>query len=203
MRTCPQTKKRLSSALEKAREVLQAKKHRRKEDMLQQEASKTSNHPVVDDSLAPLIPETTCAESQDLNQPLAIRRVQRQNRQLPKRYRDIVPEPPTPFLPASSHVLSNCPSVDPSMLPAQPSPACISPVKRILNSARNIFGLFPGNYSAMCRIRGKTIKFCKMQNVLPYKEIVSILQFTISLYGNTFCISQNFMVLPRFLHMAE
>ena len=28
-----------------------------------------------------------------------------------------------------------------------------------------------GNYSAACRIRGKTIKICKMQNVLPYKEI--------------------------------
>ena len=28
-----------------------------------------------------------------------------------------------------------------------------------------------GNYSAACRIQGKTIKFCKMQNVLPYQEI--------------------------------
>jgi hypothetical protein len=166
MRTCPQTKKRLSSALEKAREVFQAKKRRKMEDTIQREASETSNHPVIDESpltkvllpshqqvrflLQPTgvsyavhqIPETTCAESQDLDQPLAERRVQRQNRQLPKRYRDIAPEPPTALLPASLQVVSDCPWVDPKVIPAQPSPVRISPVKRLLKSARNIFGLF-------------------------------------------------------------
>jgi hypothetical protein len=50
MRTCPQTKKRLSSALENAREVLQEKKRRKMEDMIQREALlvDTSNHPVID-----------------------------------------------------------------------------------------------------------------------------------------------------------
>jgi hypothetical protein len=28
-----------------------------------------------------------------------------------------------------------------------------------------------GDYSATCRIYGKTIKICRMQNVFPYKEI--------------------------------
>lgn len=51
MRTCPQTKKRLSSALEKAREVFQAKKRRKMEDIVRREASETSNHHVIDESL--------------------------------------------------------------------------------------------------------------------------------------------------------
>jgi hypothetical protein len=50
MRTCPQIKKRLSSALEKAREVFQAKKRRKMEDIIRREASETSNHHVVDES---------------------------------------------------------------------------------------------------------------------------------------------------------
>jgi hypothetical protein len=55
MRTCPQTKKRLSSALEKAREVLQAKKRRKMEDMIRREASESSNHPVIDESPSSLL----------------------------------------------------------------------------------------------------------------------------------------------------
>lgn len=166
IRTCPRTRKRLSSALEKAREVLQAKKRRKMEDRIQREASETSNHPAIDESPSLLpphqlvrfllqltgvsyavhqIPETTCAESQDLDQPLANRRVQRQNRQLPKRYRDIAPEPPTALLPFSQ---PDRPLVDPEVLSVQPSPVRISPVKKHLESVRNIFGLFRQYYAA-------------------------------------------------------
>ena len=41
-----------------------------------------------------------------------------------------------------------------------------------LNFRKQVTFFMKGNYSAACRIHGKTIKFCKMQNVLPYKEIV-------------------------------
>ena len=50
MRTCPQMKKRLSSALGKAREVLQVKKRRKMEDTIRGEASETSDHPAIDES---------------------------------------------------------------------------------------------------------------------------------------------------------
>ena len=145
MHTCPQMKKQLSSALGKAREVFQAKKCRKMEDVIQQEASEASNHPVVNESsltkvLLPIyqqvwlllqptgvsyavhqIPKTTSAESHDLNQPIAEQRMQRQNRQLPKCYRDIAPEPPTTLLLASSQVVSDCPLVNPEVFTAHPS----------------------------------------------------------------------------------
>jgi hypothetical protein len=75
------------------RDVLQAKKRRKMEDMIRGEAS-DSNHRLRR-SYRPTrrcqIPETTYGESQDLNRPIAERRVQRQNRQLPKLYRDTCP----------------------------------------------------------------------------------------------------------------
>lgn len=43
-RSCPKTKKRLSSALEKAKEVFQAKKRRKIEDVARREALETSGH---------------------------------------------------------------------------------------------------------------------------------------------------------------
>src|SRR5271156_6434388 len=58
MHTCPQTKKRLSSALGKAREVFQVKKRRKMEVMIRQEASETSNHPVVNDQQVRFSPST-------------------------------------------------------------------------------------------------------------------------------------------------
>ena len=160
MHTCLQMKKQLSSAMEKAREVLQVKKHCKMEDMIQWEASETSNHPVIDESslttgkvllpthqqvrflLQPTvisyeahqIPEMNCTEIQGLDQPLAEWRVQWQNCQLPKHYHDIAPKPPTSLLPASSQVASDCPWVDSEVFPAQPSPMHISPVKRRLKS---------------------------------------------------------------------
>jgi hypothetical protein len=41
----------------------------------------------------------TSMEHKDLNQSLAERRTRREHRLFPKRYRDIVPEPPAPLLP--------------------------------------------------------------------------------------------------------
>jgi hypothetical protein len=95
VRTCPLTKVAFFF-YEKAtflRDVLQAKKRRKMEDMIRGEAS-DSNHRLRR-SYRPTrrcqIPETTYGESQDLNRPIAERRVQRQNRQLPKLYRDTCP----------------------------------------------------------------------------------------------------------------
>ena len=42
-----------------------------------------------------------------------------------------------------------------------------------LDESIEILSQLEGNYFVACRIRGKTIKICKMQNVLPYMVIPS------------------------------
>jgi hypothetical protein len=84
-------------------------------------------------------------EHKDLNQSLAERRTRREHRLLPKRYRDIAPEPLAPLLPpglqdmpASTQAGATAPqSLSPSSSPA-PTPL----VRKILQSPRNMFGLF-------------------------------------------------------------
>ena len=85
----------------------------------------------------------------DPDQPLAEHRSRRENRQLPKRYQDILPEPLAVLPPASSQVTPECaqvvPAASPAVLPPSPphqSPAVLSQVKKILKSLHNIFGLF-------------------------------------------------------------
>ena len=51
MRSCPKTKKRLSSALQKAKEVFQAKKRRKTEDAARREATETSGPLVAEPPL--------------------------------------------------------------------------------------------------------------------------------------------------------
>ena len=80
----------------------------------------------------------------DLDQSVAEQRTCHLNRQLPKRYRDIEPEPPASLPPPSSQ--SECPEVDLgiSRSPAQQSSMQVhaSPTRRILKSVPNAFGLY-------------------------------------------------------------
>ena len=84
---------------------------------------------------------------EDLDQPVAERRTRRLNRQLPKRYRDIAPEPPAPLSPLSSQLES--PEADSAIprSPAQQLSVQVLPVRRILKSLSNAFGLYRQYYA--------------------------------------------------------
>jgi hypothetical protein len=73
---------------------------------------------------------------------LAERRGHREHRQLPKRYRDLLPDPPA-ALPPPSQPLPNSIHAGPATLPLP----ILSPVRRILKSTCNIFGLFRQYYA--------------------------------------------------------
>jgi hypothetical protein len=84
---------------------------------------------------------------EDLDQALSKRRRRRENRQLPKRYRDVVPHPaaalpPTPQSPQTD--AHSDPATHPPTHEVAPaaSPSALTRVFKILNSAPNIFGLF-------------------------------------------------------------
>jgi hypothetical protein len=84
---------------------------------------------------------------EDLDRPLAERRARRENRQLPRRYRDILPEPPAALPPGPQRVMLECalntsPAATP-VLPSSEHPLNVdSSVRKPLKSARNKFGLF-------------------------------------------------------------
>ena len=83
----------------------------------------------------------------DLHQSLAERRTRRENRQLPKRYRDIAPEPPATLPPSSLQAIPEYMQVDPQFS-SQESPApATTPVRKILKSPHNVFGLFRQYYA--------------------------------------------------------
>ncbi|KAF8219029.1 hypothetical protein L208DRAFT_1557851 [Tricholoma matsutake] len=126
-RSCLKTKKRFSSALDKAKEVWQSKKHQKMEAM-----------PTPTD--APM-------STEGLDQPLAECRGRRENRQLPKCYQDILPEPPAALPPALQPVTSECTlATSPATVSASPSseqPTNIySCDRKLLKSTQNKFGLF-------------------------------------------------------------
>jgi hypothetical protein len=83
----------------------------------------------------------------DFNQSLAERRSRREHRQLPKRYRDTLPEPPAAFPPVLFPECAQPESVSSAVISPvssssqQPS-AVLSQVGRLLRSAPNVFGLF-------------------------------------------------------------
>jgi Plavaka transposase len=86
---------------------------------------------------------------EDLDQPVAERRTRRLNRRLPTRYRDIAPEPPAPLPPLSSQ--PERPEAD-SATSHSPAHQCsvqaqVWPVRRILKSLGNIFGLYRQYYA--------------------------------------------------------
>ena len=83
---------------------------------------------------------------EDLDQPLAERRGRRENRQLPKRYRDILPEPPAALPPAPQPVMSECAlTTSPATMssPSSEQPQNIrSCDTKLLKTTQNTFSLF-------------------------------------------------------------
>ena len=84
---------------------------------------------------------------EDLDRSLAQRRGRREHRQLPKRYRDVLPEPPAALPPASVLTDAQIGTVTSPLITAAPAlpqalSRVLSPVRKILKSARNVFGLF-------------------------------------------------------------
>ena len=77
---------------------------------------------------------------EDLDHSLAQRRGRREHRQLPKRFRDVLPEAPAALPPASGTVTSPPITAEPALPPK--SSSVLSPIRKILKSARNVFGLF-------------------------------------------------------------
>jgi Plavaka transposase len=80
---------------------------------------------------------------EDLDLSLAQRRGRREHRQLPKRYRDVLPEPPA-ALPLMSTQIGTVTSPPISAVPALPQAlsTILPPVRMILKSTSNVFGLF-------------------------------------------------------------
>jgi hypothetical protein len=158
--------------LEKAKEVWQAKKRRKTEEVtrIEEPAKSTSNQGVAAEPLddAPLhgvhrelevssYPRSSITYEGILYfQELAERRSRREHRQLPKCYRDIAPVPPASLPPPSSQDMLECVStlaepVASSAKVTSPSQQCtasLSRVRKVLKSARNIFGLFRQYYAA-------------------------------------------------------
>ena len=164
--SCPKTKKRLSCALGKAKEVWEPKKCRKMEELAQSEAvgcSSNQNVPTelpLNDTFLPAIYLQVrfvahsalslvkglyiCQDYEDLDQPLAERRSHQEHCQLPKHYSNIAPEPPAALPPASSQVPSESTWVelDVSQNQFQGSLNCLSRARGILKSTCNAFGLF-------------------------------------------------------------
>ena len=171
-RSCEQTKKRLAGALDKAKEVWQVKKRQRLEEKTVAERT-NAPEPAQNDSgclTMPFVPEVSFFElasvSQpkydcqsvihssmnvdDLDQALAQRRGRRDPR-LPKRYRDMLPDPPAALPPSLQSVCH-----DDAMLPlfqethpasASRGPSVIAKITKVLKSPRNTFGLFRQYYA--------------------------------------------------------
>jgi hypothetical protein len=100
--------------------------------------------------------QSASMSDEGLDQPLAECRGRQKNRQLPKRYRDILPEPPAALPPtpppAPQQVMSECAlNAPPATAPGSPSPQQIPKIDspRLLKSTRNKFGLF-WQYHATC-----------------------------------------------------
>jgi hypothetical protein len=123
-------------------------------------------------------------DDETLHQPLAERRTHREHRQLPKRYRDMLPEPPPalppPSLPEDIQTDSNGPQ-PPSQL--SQAPASLAD-RQVLKSGRNGFGLFRQYFAARFPdhdpgehiIRNDLIEYPNLSpSVHPYPNLSSFL----------------------------
>ncbi|KIJ60977.1 hypothetical protein HYDPIDRAFT_31682, partial [Hydnomerulius pinastri MD-312] len=158
---CQKDKKRLSSALAKAKEVYQAKKARLQAPSLHQDrAGPTSLESASDAAegleeqpasvLQPAPPPPPDGPSDNNELPLAQRRTQRTNRRLPLRFRDLLPEPPLPLPPPdafSEPPVAPDPRADNSSSPSE-SPlsdgagSILSLFRKIFKTQLNKFSLF-------------------------------------------------------------
>ena len=94
-----------------------------------------------------LYSQSASVNNKDLDQPLAECKGRWENRQLPKHYQDVLPEPPAALPPAPQLLTSECVlTTSPATIPASPSsdqpPNIYSPDRKLLKSTRNKFGLF-------------------------------------------------------------
>lgn len=138
--SCQTSRKRLSSALEKAKGILSANKRRRIDKSIDDRVPSVGSSllgtpsadrdPILSRHASPMQDLGTV----DHNMSLAQRRTPRLNRLLPVRYRDPLPQPPPTILPANMGPVEASSSLDaPSSNPkSQP---------RFLQTARNIFGV--------------------------------------------------------------
>ncbi|KAG1838513.1 hypothetical protein C8R48DRAFT_782381 [Suillus tomentosus] len=113
-RSCTHTKKRLSSAISSFKEFASRRKKLRTysaEDGEVSQQPRVASAPPPNSPSAPLT-EADCeiGEIDGEDMSLAQRRPRRQNRQLPKRFRDILPQPP-PTVPLDVRELPPHPSV--------------------------------------------------------------------------------------------
>ena len=177
-RTCSRSKKQLSSALSKAKEVFNERQGRKKQR--REENATNLNKPEVpalnvvsavrysycqtnvcpkllqqrspspiSDSATPLLegPNSSEPDHSDSNLSLAERRTRRQIN-LPKRYLDLIPQPPASLPPppvqllVSSTQLSECPGLTSS----GPDNVGSAVIRQALSSPRNIFGLIRQYY---------------------------------------------------------
>ncbi|KIK35174.1 hypothetical protein CY34DRAFT_56217, partial [Suillus luteus UH-Slu-Lm8-n1] len=146
--SCSKTKKRLSSAISTFKELLsQRKKHRtsHNEEASHLEATVASLPDISPDAEGVGVPlECDAAESDIEDMSLAQRRPRRLNRQMPQRFRDVLPQPP-PFVPLEACDRHPAPAVSVVALDHQPAP----PVSTILRTPRNIFGLVRQYFSSV------------------------------------------------------
>ncbi|KAH7923645.1 hypothetical protein BV22DRAFT_1015047 [Leucogyrophana mollusca] len=131
-RTCSRTKKRLSGALSKAKEVWTKQKKRR------------TNLDAPDLDAGPTAAPPDGLDHDDGDMSLAQRRPRRQNRQLPRRFRDVLPEPPPPLPPVATAE----PSIDARRPAATQYPglrthiqAAGARIRRFFRTRPNTFGL--------------------------------------------------------------
>jgi hypothetical protein len=88
-------------------------------------------------------------DSEDQGQALAERRSRQEHCQLPKRYWDIVPEPPAALPPPTQAMAEHAQVEQDVSRPSQQPPTHLSQVRMVFQSARNRFGLFQ-KYHAAC-----------------------------------------------------
>ncbi|OBZ76490.1 hypothetical protein A0H81_03259 [Grifola frondosa] len=105
-RVCPKRKKRSAGALARVQE-LWASKRQRQDDSMPPEAQgvKTKTHtfgPLSSPLDAARVFDSASTTLYDLDRSVAERRTRRENRMLPKRYRDIIPAPAAALPPSSS-----------------------------------------------------------------------------------------------------
>jgi len=96
--------------------------------------------------LQPVVGQNPQPESMELDEDMSLaeRRPRRQNRRLPQRFRDILPEP-LPRRPTVSAMPADLPSNSSPSLPNASNPSdgsFASRVSRMLRTPRNVFGLF-------------------------------------------------------------
>jgi hypothetical protein len=144
---CQKSRKRLSSALSKARALWPGRKRRHASTPEEPSAPATSRQTLDTDAGVPVNSSTV---EEDIHAPIAKRRPQRL-RVLPKRFRDILPEPSPVFPPIhpdhpgdaeAENALPSSSFLPHAQNPTRPLVQRIgSRLRRLFSSPRNVFGL--------------------------------------------------------------